>query len=149
MSKNKHDHLRDLEEEIASKRKQPIYSAEEKKKLEEAERLVARAAEIAEQSKIDDEDGPLRLFEDQAAAELHGNDLGLTLTEFELLSLLKKQSPKTFTRRQLLDKVFQDAMMVTERTVDAHIKNLKEKLGRYKDRIQTVRGVGYRYRNET
>lgn len=145
MNRNKHEKLRDLEEEIASKRKQPIYSDEETRKLEEAERLVARAAEIAEQSKIDKEGDPLRLFEDQAVAELHGNDLGLTLTEFELLSVLKRHSPKAFTRQQLLEEVFQDAMMVTERTVDAHIKNLREKLGRYKDCIQTVRGVGYRY----
>ena len=77
-------------------------------------------------------------------ATLDGDDLGLTLTEFELLRYLVRHPRKAFTRQQLLETIWKDAMMVTERTVDAHIKNLREKLGEFAKHIQTVRGVGYR-----
>lgn len=87
----------------------------------------------------------LTIFEDEYRATLDGRDLGLTLTEFELLRYLVRHPRKAFTRQQLLETIWQDAMMVTERTVDAHIKNLREKLGSFAQHIQTVRGVGYRF----
>lgn len=92
--------------------------------------------------------GGLTIFEDEYRAELDGEDLGLTQTEFELLRYLVRHPRKAFTRQQLLETIWQDAMMVTERTVDAHIKNLREKLGSFARHIQTVRGVGYRFVEE-
>jgi len=100
-----------------------------------------------EESNILEVDG-LKIFEDEYRAELDGEDLGLTLTEFELLRYLVRHPRKAFTRQQLLETIWKDAMMVTERTVDAHIKNLREKLGDYAEHIQTVRGVGYRFVRE-
>lgn len=90
----------------------------------------------------------LTIYEDEYRATLHGEDLGLTLTEFELLRYLVRHPRKAFTRQQLLETIWKDAMMVTERTVDAHIKNLREKLGEFARHIQTVRGVGYRFVEE-
>ncbi len=90
----------------------------------------------------------LTIFEDEYRASLDGKDLGLTLTEFELLRYLCRHPRKAFTRQQLLETIWKDAMMVTERTVDAHIKNLREKLGSFAQHIQTVRGVGYRFVQE-
>ncbi len=90
----------------------------------------------------------LIIFEDEYRATLEGEDLGLTLTEFELLRYLVRHPRKAFTRQQLLETIWKDAMMVTERTVDAHIKNLREKLGTFAQHIQTVRGVGYRFVEE-
>lgn len=87
----------------------------------------------------------LTIYEDEYRASLDGRDLGLTLTEFELLRYLVRHPRKAFTRQQLLETIWKDAMMVTERTVDAHIKNLREKLGEFAKHIQTVRGVGYRF----
>ncbi|HEX7069715.1 MAG TPA: response regulator transcription factor [Rhodothermales bacterium] len=87
----------------------------------------------------------LTIYEDEYRATLGGQDLGLTLTEFELLRYLVRHPRKAFTRQQLLETIWKDAMMVTERTVDAHIKNLREKLGGFAQHIQTVRGVGYRF----
>lgn len=87
----------------------------------------------------------LTIYEDEYRASLSGVDLGLTLTEFELLRYLVRHPRKAFTRQQLLETIWKDAMMVTERTVDAHIKNLREKLGAFAVNIQTVRGVGYRF----
>jgi two-component system phosphate regulon response regulator PhoB len=100
-----------------------------------------------EESSILEVDG-LKIYEDEYRAELNGEDLGLTLTEFELLRYLVRHPRKAFTRQQLLETIWKDAMMVTERTVDAHIKNLREKLGEYAEHIQTVRGVGYRFVRE-
>ncbi len=90
----------------------------------------------------------LTIYEDEYRATLEGDDLGLTLTEFELLRYLVRHPRKAFTRQQLLETIWKDAMMVTERTVDAHIKNLREKLGDFARHIQTVRGVGYRFVEE-
>ncbi len=90
----------------------------------------------------------LTIFEDEYRASLDGKDLGLTLTEFELVRYLVRHPKKAYTRQQLLETIWKDAMMVTERTVDAHIKNLREKLGSFADNIQTVRGVGYRFVRE-
>lgn len=90
----------------------------------------------------------LTIYEDEYRAALDGKDLGLTLTEFELLRYLVRHPRKAFTRQQLLETIWKDAMMVTERTVDAHIKNLREKLGGFAQHIQTVRGVGYRFVQE-
>jgi len=90
----------------------------------------------------------LTIYEDEYRASLDGKDLGLTLTEFELVRYLVRHPRKAFTRQQLLETIWKDAMMVTERTVDAHIKNLREKLGSFAQHIQTVRGVGYRFVEE-
>ncbi len=92
--------------------------------------------------------GDLTIYEDEYRATHNDKDLGLTLTEFELLRFLARHPRKAFTRQQLLETIWEDAMMVTERTVDAHIKNLREKLGPLAEHIQTVRGVGYRFVEE-
>lgn len=87
----------------------------------------------------------LTIYQDEYRSTLDEKDLGLTYTEFELLLYLVRHPRKAFTRQQLLETIWKDAMMVTERTVDAHIKNLREKLGSFAEHIQTVRGVGYRF----
>ena len=109
-------------------------------------KAVLRRSGVAE-SNIQEVKG-LTIYEDEYRAELEGEDLGLTLTEFELLRYLVRHPRKAFTRQQLLETIWKDAMMVTERTVDAHIKNLREKLDHFAEHIQTVRGVGYRFVEE-
>ena len=106
-------------------------------------KAVLRRSGVEESRTIQVDD--LTIFEDEYRATLGGQDLGLTLTEFELLRYLVRHPRKAFTRQQLLETIWKDAMMVTERTVDAHIKNLREKLGGFAQHIQTVRGVGYRF----
>lgn len=106
-------------------------------------KAVLRRTGVDESKLIQVED--LTIFEDEYRATIEEKDLGLTLTEFELLRYLVRHPRKAFTRQQLLETIWKDAMMVTERTVDAHIKNLREKLGDFARHIQTVRGVGYRF----
>ena len=68
----------------------------------------------------------------------------LTPTEFRLLETLLRQPGRAFTRHDLMDAAVGDAI-VLERTIDVHIKSLRRKLGNSGDRIETVRGVGYRF----
>jgi two-component system alkaline phosphatase synthesis response regulator PhoP len=78
---------------------------------------------------------------------LAGRPLDLTPTEFDLLVVLLQNPNRAFTRLELLDRVQGDAYEGYERTIDAHIKNLRAKLGddpRHPRYIQTVFGVGYK-----
>jgi two-component system alkaline phosphatase synthesis response regulator PhoP len=80
-------------------------------------------------------------------ATLDGRPLDLTPTEFDLLAVLLQNPGRAFTRLALLDRVQGDAYEGYERTIDAHIKNLRAKLGddpRHPRYIQTVFGVGYK-----
>jgi two-component system catabolic regulation response regulator CreB len=74
-----------------------------------------------------------------------GRPVELSRLEFELLAVLSKHPGRVFTRNQILDQAWPDGGCVTDRTVDAHIKSLRKKLGDA-DLIETVRGVGYRLR---
>ncbi len=91
--------------------------------------------------------GALALDLSGHAGTLDGRPLDLTPTEFELLTILLQNPGRAFTRLELLDRVQGDAYEGYERTIDAHIKNLRAKLGddpRHPRYIQTVFGVGYK-----
>ena len=78
---------------------------------------------------------------------LHGNStLALTPTEFRLLETLLRQPGRAFTRHDLMDSAIGDGAIVLERTIDVHVKSLRRKLGSSGDFIETVRGIGYRFR---
>ena len=74
-----------------------------------------------------------------------GRELDLTPTEFRLLECMVRQPGRAFTRHQLMDAAIGEGAIVLERTIDVHIKTLRKKLGE-SDLIETVRGVGYRFR---
>lgn len=91
--------------------------------------------------------GSLVLDQAGHAATLDGRALDLTPTEFDLLSIMLQNPGRAFTRLELLDRVQGDAYEGYERTIDAHIKNLRAKLGddpRHPRFVQTVFGVGYK-----
>jgi two-component system phosphate regulon response regulator PhoB len=75
-------------------------------------------------------------------------ELDLTPTEFRLLECLLRQPGRAFTRTQLMDSAIEEGALVLERTIDVHIKSLRRKLGDEQDYIETVRGVGYRFREQ-
>jgi len=75
-----------------------------------------------------------------------GRELSLTPTEFRLLEVMVRQSGRAFTRNELMDAAIGEDAMVLERTIDVHVKSLRKKLGEGADLIETVRGVGYRFR---
>jgi len=72
--------------------------------------------------------------------------VSLTSTEFKLLEFLAKRPGAVFSRDQIMDGVMGDDALVCDRTVDAHIKSLRRKLGKDKGYIETIRGAGYRFK---
>lgn len=76
-------------------------------------------------------------------AELNGSEIQLPKKEFQLLEFLMRRPGKVYTREQLLTFVWGDDTIVGERTIDVHIRKLREKLGI--DYIRTIKGVGYTY----
>jgi two-component system phosphate regulon response regulator PhoB len=80
------------------------------------------------------------------AVTLNGGPLDLTPSEFRLLETLMRQSGRAFDRSELIDSALGADTLVLERTIDVHIRSLRKKLGDCADLIQTVRGIGYRFR---
>lgn len=80
-------------------------------------------------------------------ALIDGKPLSLTRSEFRLLDTLIRQSGRVFHRSELIDAALGEDTMVMERTIDVHIRALRRKMGKHADLIETVRGVGYRYRD--
>jgi two-component system phosphate regulon response regulator PhoB len=74
----------------------------------------------------------------------NGKPVRMGPTEFKLLHYLMKHAERVHSRTQLLDKVWGDHVFIEERTVDVHIKRLREALGDAGTMIETVRGAGYR-----
>jgi two-component system alkaline phosphatase synthesis response regulator PhoP len=74
--------------------------------------------------------------------------IALTLSEFGILRRLLLNKGKVLTRNQLLDDVQNDDAYIIDRNIDVHIASLRKKLGPHFDGIETVRGVGYRFKEE-
>ena len=88
--------------------------------------------------------GGLTIDSDNYEAFRNGEKLQLTLKEFELLKLLASTPGKVLTRDSLLDRIWGYEFYGETRTVDVHIRHLRQKLQDDADMIETVRGVGYR-----
>lgn len=92
---------------------------------------------------------PPGLAIDDAAlrASANGQDLGLTQVEFRLLRTLAAEPGRVYSRDQLMNHLYMDHRVVTDRTVDSHVKNLRRKLAQAgaEDWVQSIYGVGYRF----
>jgi len=90
--------------------------------------------------------GPLRINLEKYEVTVEGNKIILTTTEFKILEVLAEGKGRVFTRDQLLKKkrLWGDDKLVYDRTIDVHIKNLREKLGITGSMIKTVRSIGYK-----
>ncbi|HZH41366.1 MAG TPA: response regulator [Gemmatimonadales bacterium] len=93
--------------------------------------------------------GPVRLDVAAHKAEVDGEAVDLTATEFRLLRLLIEREGRVQDRTQLLETVWRAQPDIQTRTVDMHVQRLRTKLGRAGHCIETVRGVGYRFRTPT
>ncbi|MCW7460810.1 response regulator [Leptospira limi] len=78
---------------------------------------------------------------------VEGTEIDLTLIEFKLLQLFAGNPGVAFSRDKLLDRIWGKDVFVTDRTVDVNIKRLRDKLLSEKERLETIRGVGYRFRD--
>ena len=104
--------------------------------------LLQLSTQVSEsQSKVL-ELGDLIIDKDNFKVTKAGENLLLPKKEFDLLYLLASNSQKDFKREEILDKVWGNDVIVGERTIDVHIRRLREKLG--DDSIQTLKGIGYK-----
>ena len=95
--------------------------------------------------------GELEIDPERRAVRLRGDDVQLTYVEFEILTALAAAPGRVFTREMLLEHVWGDSTYRDPRTVDVHIRHLREKLegdAKHPEYLFTVRGVGYRFRDD-
>ena len=115
--------------------------------------LLRRAAQpplAAHQDEVID-DGEVRIDIPRRTVQVRGAVVALTYVEFELLALLASQPGVVFSRRQLLERVRGGADYREPRTIDVHVRHLREKIEQQSaepELILTVRGAGYRYRDK-
>lgn len=90
--------------------------------------------------------GPITVDQGAHRVTVHGKEVELTATEFKLLQRLLERHDRVQSRTRLLESVWQAQPDIQTRTVDMHVQRLRAKLGDAGDWIETVRGVGYRFR---
>jgi two-component system response regulator BaeR len=109
--------------------------------------LVARVKAILRRPRGAKRAAGLALDESRHVAELDGKALDLTPVEFRLLAMLAEAPGKVFSRTTLLERLYPDHRVVTDRTVDTHVKNLRRKIAEIRpseDPIPSIYGVGYK-----
>jgi DNA-binding response OmpR family regulator len=116
-------------------------------------RALLRRAASPRSGEPEDEvidEGDVRIDLPRRVVEVRGREVQLTFVEFELLRVLASAPGRVFSRRQLLERLRGDADYREPRTIDVHVRHLREKLERdprEPELILTVRGVGYRFRD--
>jgi two-component system, OmpR family, alkaline phosphatase synthesis response regulator PhoP len=80
--------------------------------------------------------------------KLKENEIFLPKKEFEILAFLLKNKGRVHSRESLLNNIWGQNVYVIDRTIDVHIRKIREKLGTYGDFIETIKGVGYRFQDE-
>ncbi len=109
-------------------------------------KAITRRVILNSQKKIKVKDIEINLDEHRVSKA--GKPIDLTYIQFKLLYLLASRRMNVFSRKEILEKVWGKKVYVTNRTVDVHIKRLREKLGEYKypsQYIETIHGTGYRF----
>lgn len=105
--------------------------------------LLRRNATTAEAATVLQANGSLKIDKERYIVVKKGKELSLPKKEFELLTLLVSKPGKVFTRDVILSEIWGHDIVVGNRTIDVHIRKLREKIG--DDLIQTVKGVGYKF----
>jgi two-component system alkaline phosphatase synthesis response regulator PhoP len=108
-------------------------------------RLLRRRLEKAEEKGIVRVEG-VEIDPARREVRIDGEVVAMTLTEFDILHTLARRRGTVFTRYQIVDTIHGDDYLVTDRAVDVQIVALRRKLGPYGKLIETVRGVGYKFK---
>jgi two-component system phosphate regulon response regulator PhoB len=114
--------------------------------LERVKALLRRRETSVEQQEVVVNQGVL-VDRRRHVASAGNEELPLTPSEFSLLDALIRQPGRAFTRQDLIDAALGDDAIVLERTIDVHVRSLRKKLGPFADLVETVRGIGYRFRD--
>ena len=104
--------------------------------------LLRRHKSVKESANIY-EAGDLKINKENYMVYREGEEIQLARKEFELLNLLASKPHKVFTRDEIMSQVWDDDVVVGERTIDVHIRKIREKTGI--DHIKTIKGVGYKF----
>lgn len=107
--------------------------------------LLRRAGESPAEETKQLQAGKISMDVERHAVEVNGEPVDLTATEFKLLRLLMERRGRVQTREHLLINVWNYETEIETRTVDTHVRRLRDKLGSEADWIETIRGVGYRF----
>jgi two-component system response regulator BaeR len=111
-------------------------------------KAVLRRGTHTAPSASEQQPGGLTMEDGAWRATLAGHDLGLTAVEYQLLKVLSARPGRIFSREQLMDLMYRDERIVSDRTVDSHIKKLRRKLQEHlpeQELIHSVYGLGYRF----
>lgn len=92
--------------------------------------------------------GALEINRQNYTIRVEGKEIFFPKKEFELLAFLAANTGKVFTRETLLRRIWGESVYVIDRTVDVHISKIREKITPYSGWIETVKGVGYRFREQ-
>jgi two-component system, OmpR family, alkaline phosphatase synthesis response regulator PhoP len=117
-------------------------------------KLIARIKSNIRQSDSSKEDesngiieaGPIKIDREAYVVYLNDEKLVFPRKEFEIISYLANKPGKVIPREQLLTSIWGDDVYVVDRTIDVHIRKIREKLDKYSNLIETVKGVGYRFK---
>ncbi len=91
--------------------------------------------------------GPLKINREEYTVYVDNKKILLPRKEFELLAYFASNPGKVFDREKILSDIWGNDIIVVERTIDVHIRKIREKLGKHADLIETIKGVGYRFKN--
>jgi len=91
--------------------------------------------------------GPIAIDREKYTIHVNGELVVFPRKEFEILAYLASQPGKVFHRDKLLSDIWGSDVLVVDRTVDVHVRKIREKLGNQADLIETIKGVGYRFKN--
>ena len=87
--------------------------------------------------------GNIEIDRERYVVRKNGNDINLPRKEFELIALLASKPGKVFTRNEIMDTIWGSDIIVGDRTIDVHIRKLREKVG--EEFIRTIKGIGYKF----
>ncbi len=116
-------------------------------------KLIARIKSNLRQSDNNNEEvnriievGPIKIDKDEYIIYLNKEKLVFPRKEFELISFLTERAGKVVTREKILKSIWGEDVFVVDRTIDVHIRKIREKLNNHSNLIETVKGVGYRFK---
>lgn len=92
--------------------------------------------------------GEMEIFPQNYTVRLNGRDIAMPKKEFEVLLFLIRRPDRVISRETLLNEIWGQDVYVVDRTVDVHIRKIREKLNQFASHVETVKGVGYRFKKE-
>ncbi|PKQ60494.1 DNA-binding response regulator [Labilibaculum filiforme] len=98
---------------------------------------------------LDFEFDEFKMISDSKKVCIHGKDIGLTKTEYEILRLLISHSGRIYSREEIMSIIWADESFIGDRTVDVNVRRIRKKIGKYQKFIKTKSGYGYYFEPST